>query len=251
MKATAFLLALFLTACAAAPQAAPPPEVKAQPTQPAGWKAVLIAGDDQEPAFDNAVDSMADKLESFGVPGANIVELKASAQGAQQATPANIRRAFVGLNPAASDGCFVYITSHGGRGRGLVLRRARRFLTPDDLGTLLDGTCRGRPTVVIASGCFSGNFAEGYVLPAPNRTILTAARDDRPSFGCNANQHYTVFDRCVLENLQRGEPWPAVMAKTRACVIDGEKQFHVDAPSEPQMSIGEAIPNLLAFAMGR
>jgi len=28
---------------------------EAAPMQPKGWKALLIAGDDQEPAFDNAV----------------------------------------------------------------------------------------------------------------------------------------------------------------------------------------------------
>jgi len=252
MKALAVILALLLAACGATPAAdPPPPPPQAKSTQPAGWKAILIAGDDKEPAFDNAVDSMADKLRSFGLPDANIVELKATARGPHEANAANIRRAFVGLNPAASEGCFVYITSHGGRGRGLVMKRAAGFLTPGDLGTLLDGTCRGRPTVVIASGCFSGSFAEGASLPAPNRTILTAARDDRPSFGCNAQQHYTVFDRCVLENLDRGEPWPAMMAKTRACVIEGERKFNVDEPSEPQMSIGQSVANLLVFAPGR
>jgi hypothetical protein len=251
MKAIALLLALMLAACGTSPPADPPPTAKAQPTQPAGWKAVLIAGDDKEPAFDNAIDSMAEKLKGFGVPGANIVELKATQRGPHEANAANIRGAFVGLNPAASDGCFVFITSHGARGRGLVMKRTGGFLTPGDLGTLLDGTCRGRPTVVIASGCFSGSFAEGTAMPAPNRTILTAARDDRPSFGCNASLHYTVFDRCILENLNRGMAWPAVMAKTRACVITGERQFRVDAPSEPQMYIGDAVPDLLTFGMGR
>ena len=40
--------------------------------QPKGWKVLLIAGDDQEPAFDNAVAAMAAKLASFGVPQANM-----------------------------------------------------------------------------------------------------------------------------------------------------------------------------------
>jgi hypothetical protein len=245
-----FVFTLLLAACSAgtAPPAAQSQLAAAHPAPLTGWKAVLIAGDDQEPAFDNAVDAMEQKLESFAVPRADITVLKATARDGQAATGANIRHAFVSLNPGAHEGCFVYVTSHGGAGRGLVLKRDRAFLTPGDLGTLLDSTCHNRPTVVIASGCFSGSFAEGAVMPGPNRTILTAARDDRPSFGCNASLQYTVFDRCILESLDRGTPWPAVMAKTRACVNANERQLHVGAPSEPQMSIGEAIQNLAAFA---
>ena len=94
--------------------------------QPSGWKAVLIAGDNQEPAFDNAVDAMAAKLTSFGVPRSDISILKATSVDQHAATRANIRRAFAELNPAPTDGCFVFITSHGGEGRGLVLARDPR-----------------------------------------------------------------------------------------------------------------------------
>ena len=49
---------LSLAACASSPETAA--QVPLQ--QPTGWKAVLIAGDDAEPAFDNAVDAMARKI---------------------------------------------------------------------------------------------------------------------------------------------------------------------------------------------
>jgi hypothetical protein len=220
----------------------------AAPGQPAGWKAILIAGDNQEPAFDNAVDAMAQKLEGFGVAPGDITELRASANGPDAAIRSNIRAAFLHLAPAPDDGCFFYMTSHGVAGHGLVLRRERVVLDPVSLAKALDAACGTRPTVVIASGCFSGIYAKSFQLAAPNRVILTAARPDRPSFGCNANLRYTVFDQCVLSNLVRGALWDAVMDKTRACVSGNEFDMHVEAPSEPQIVVGAAETRLLTFA---
>jgi hypothetical protein len=214
--------------------------------QPTGWKALLIAGDNQEPAFDNAVDAMAGRLQSFGVRTSDISILKATAADRHAATRLNIRRAFGELHPAPTDGCFVFITSHGGEGRGLVLARDRAFLSPGELGNLLNSACGDRPTVVIASGCYSGSFAEGSAMPAANRAILTAARDDRPSFGCNAGLRYTVFDQCVLDSMQRGIRWADLMGRTRQCVSARERAMGA-AASNPQLSIGRAAGGLTVF----
>ena len=100
LKRTALLICLGIAACvSSAALAAPLP-------QPTGWVAVLIAGDDQEPAFANAVDAMADKLESEGVDPKRITVLKAEASGAAAATRSNIRRIFADLTPAEGEGCF-------------------------------------------------------------------------------------------------------------------------------------------------
>ena len=85
-------------------------------------------------------------------------------------------------------------------------------------------------------------------MPAANRTILTAARDDRPSFGCNADRKLTVFDACVLDSLDRGLTWQVVMDKARACVAENERALGVDASSSPQMSVGADVANLLVYA---
>jgi hypothetical protein len=242
LLAIAFVMSLALLgsgSASAASQTTLPP--------PTGWKAILIAGDDQEPAFDNAVDGMADKLAAFGVQWSNMTILKATGRDRSAATKENIRAAFESLTPAATDGCFVFITSHGAPRRGLFMSRARSFLGPRDLAALLDIACRDRPTVVIASGCYSGNFAEGPSMPAANRIILTAARDDRSSFGCNADLKFTIFDYCILNGLDRGATWQTVMDTARSCVAEGEQSLHVAPPSTPQMSIGAAVGNLLAF----
>ncbi|HUK61008.1 MAG TPA: C13 family peptidase [Stellaceae bacterium] len=227
--------------------AAPTP-AKPAAGQPAGWKAILIAGDNQEPAFDNAVDAMAQKLERFGVASSHITVLKASSYGPDGAVRANIRAAFDHLAPGPKDGCFFYMTSHGMAGRGLILRREQLVMSPQVLASALDAACGARPTVVIASGCFSGIYATSPQLARPNRVILTAARPDRPSFGCNASLRYTVFDRCVLDNLVNGIAWDAVMDHTRACVSGNEFDMHVKAPSEPQIAVGAAEGKLLTFA---
>lgn len=245
MKRILFALALgFSVAACEAPSDA---SAKAQNMpQPAGWKAVLIAGDDHEPAFDNAVDAMAEKLTRFGVPRSSISVLKASAYDAQGATQTNVRRAFADLHPAPTDGCFVFITSHGGEGRGLVLVRDGLFITPAELASLLNGSCGNRPTVVVASGCYAGIFAQGRGVPAANRVILMAARSDRPSFGCDAGLRYTVFDQCVLDNMERGMTWADVMSRTRVCVTARERA-EGDRPSYPQLSVGAAAAGLRVF----
>jgi len=239
IRRSALFLAFFLVACTN-------PEASQLP-QPTVWKAILIAGDNSEPAFDNAVDAMAGKLAGYGLGLQDIVVLKASATGAQTADVTSIAKAFATLGPTDSEGCFVFITSHGGEGRGLVMKAAQSFLTPADLDGLLSKPCARKPTVVIASGCFSGIFADGKPMTAVNRTILTAARRDRTSFGCNANRRFTVFDECLLDGLDRGLPWAAVMAKTEDCVTRYESEAKVYPPSEPQLFIGFSVERLSAF----
>ena len=240
----AVALCLSLATCVS-PQ---PPAVSAGPLpQPRSWKALLIAGDDAEPAFDNAVDVMACKLETFGVPRANIMVLKASGLGTQAATAANIIHAFTRLDPSAAEGCFIFITSHGAQNKGLVITSAKTFIGPDDLDSLLNRSCGTSPTVVIASGCFSGIFAEGQAMPTANRIILTAARDDRPSFGCNAKRKLTFFDQCVLSNLDPGLRWQMARDRISACVATNERMLGVEASSSPQISVGAAVANLRVF----
>ncbi|MGH6937815.1 C13 family peptidase [Hypericibacter sp.] len=241
LKRTALLFCLAIAACASGAQPAAPLQ------QPTGWVAVLIAGDNQEPAFANAVDAMADKLEGAGVDPKRITVLKAGAKGAAAAIGSNIQRVFAGLAPAESEGCFVFMTSHGQREGGLVLAASRTYLAPSGLDRLLAGPCRDRPTVVIASGCFSGVYTDSGAMRTPNRVILTAARRDRSSFGCNASLRFTVFDECILRAIDRGLPWQTVMDRSRACVTQHEEDADYHPASEPQLFIGQSVAQLTAF----
>ena len=86
------------------------------------------------------------------------------------------------LSNRTSAGCLIYFTSHGSPD-GMILDDG--VLEPAKLAQMVDNACGDRPTVVIVSACFSGVFVPA--LYGPNRMVLTAARPDRTSFGCGAD----------------------------------------------------------------
>ncbi|MGE5269994.1 MAG: C13 family peptidase [Thiohalocapsa sp.] len=215
-------------------------------TASAGWQAVLVAGDNAEPVFDNAVTAMAQWLTQRGVPPAGIHRLSAGrAVSDPMVEPATVERVLgriAAMHPAAGDGCFVFITSHGQRGEGVWLAASSDFLQPGALANALSAGCGGAPTAVIVSSCYSGAFARPP-MRAANRVILTAARGDRPSFGCQANRTYTVFDECLLGSLSRASTWRSLYNVNAACVRQREHALGV-LPSQPQAAFGSAVHNL-------
>jgi hypothetical protein len=210
------------------------------------WQAVLVAGDNAEPVFDNAVNAVTHWLEEHGEPAAAIHRLSASrAAGDPSVEPATIEqvlRQIASLQPQPGERCLVFITSHGQRGEGVYLAADDDFLRPDELARALSFGCARVPTVVIVSSCYSGVFA-APPMRAANRIILTAARGDRPSFGCQANRTYTVFDECLLGTLARATSWREVYQVNSACVRQHEKWLGV-LPSQPQAAFGGAVQNL-------
>ena len=240
------LLAL-LSGCAS--QAAPPspPPVAATADAPLRWKALLVAGDDAEPVFDNGVDALQRKLRSFGIAAADIAVLKADARRPDAVmTGTNFEAQMARLAGPATTGCFVYITSHGAHGYGLVSARDDAVSPPAYLAGLLAESCAGRPTVLVTSGCYSGLYTDTPALTTPDRIVLTAARADRPSFGCGAGDRYTYYDQCFLASLKRGAAWTAIAANVAGCVARRERAEHFPA-SEPQSAFGRDVAGLTAF----
>ena len=234
--AWAIALAVLALTATAAPAAAP--EV--------GWQVVLAAGDDAEPVFDDATRALAGRLAEAGVPAANIHRLSADPAelhgGVEPATLDNLLRRIAGLPARPGGRCLVFLTSHGERGAGLWLARSKRGLSPPELAGALSGGCAAVPTVVIVSGCYTGGFAAG-AMARPNRVILTAARSDRPSFGCQVGRTYTVYDQCLLAALSKAANWQAVFARTKSCVSRNE-HAEGERPSEPQAYFGSAVAGL-------
>jgi peptidase C13-like protein len=210
------------------------------------WHVVLAAGDDAEPVFDNATREMNRRLVAAGVPPGNINRLSASAaeiaNGIEPATAENLLRRVADLPARPGDHCLVFLTSHGERGTGVWLARSDRALTPDELARALAHGCADVPTVVIVSACYSGGFAAGK-MAKPNRIVLTAARGDRPSFGCQAHRTYNFFDECLLGVLPVSPTWRAVFNEANNCVRRMEKALGVQ-PSEPQAYVGRAVAAL-------
>jgi hypothetical protein len=213
-----------------------------------GWQAVLAAGDDAEPVFDDATRTVALRLRKAGVPAGNIHRLSASAAetraGIEPATAENLLRRIATLPVQPGDRCLVFLTSHGAHDAGLWLARSQRALHPEELAQALSRACGAAPTVVVVSSCYSGGFAAG-AMDKPNRIILTASRRDRPSFGCAVERTYTFFDGCLLAALPRAANWHAVFAATRGCVAR-EEHARGELPSDPQAYFGVAVAHLPA-----
>ncbi len=222
--------------------APPPPAVSASALTSVRFHAVLVAGDGSEPVFDNAVAAMAAKLQQAGVPPPRLHRFSADERrhgsAVAAAPPAALGARLAQLPVEPGDGCFLFLTSHGARGQGLVL--GRQLLSPAALDGMLAPRCAAVPTVVIVSGCYSGDFA-APPLARPNRIVLTAARRDRASFGCRAGRLLTIFDQCLLGALDGAQDWAVIAARARGCVGTREAAEHASPASEPQAAFGEAV----------
>ena len=188
-------------------------------------------------------------LEDAGVAAGDIDVLTADAAAPENvATVQNLQERIgrLGAGPEPA-GCFLFVTSHGVRDQGLALSADQAVLPPDLLGQLLDRTCGARPTVVIASGCYSGLYADEPALNGPHRIVMTASRPDRPSFGCSVGEQFTYYDYCLLSSLQRGLPWSEVAGAAADCVAAREAEAGF-VPSEPQLRLGREVRALKAFA---
>ena len=232
-----FCAAIFITIIAMGATRLPVPE---------RWQAVLVAGDTAQPVFDNAVKAVDLWLREHRVAEADIHRLAASAgPRTPMVAPATLRQVLdqiAGLHAHPGDGCFVFITSHGAHNLGIYLSRNNEMLRPAALARALDAGCGAVPTVVVVSGCYSGSFARAP-LSRPNRIVLTAARADRPSFGCAADRVYTDYDACLLAALPHAASWQGVFGETKDCVRSRETQLG-ELPSHPQASFGAEVRNL-------
>jgi hypothetical protein len=250
VRLKALLLGAFLVAgCAPEPVGAPPAAAGSPPSatvpvadvvSPGGWRAVLIAGDNSSPAFDNGVEALRDKLAQRGVRNMRVLTSDPVANPAfEVATASNVSNA---LRNGGGEGCLVFITSHGDE-TGFVLRRARGTVGPATLDSALDAGCGTRPTVVVVSACHSGVFLSS-AMRRPNRIVLTAAAADRVSFGCGSGDQYTYYDECLLQQFDGAGTWRELAQRTQACVTRLERSMGISRPSQPQTFFGSAVSNL-------
>ena len=207
----------------------------------ARWHAVLIAGDNNSPSFDNGIDALRDKLSARGVRD---IRLLTSDPGrnpsAEVASAANVSNAL--RNAGGAGACLAFITSHGNE-TGVLLRQANGVIRPATLDNALDTGCGTLPTVVVVSACHSGVFLTSS-MRQPNRVVLTAAAADRVSFGCGAGDRFTYYDQCLLEQFDAASTWGQLAQATRACVQNLEKSMGIRTPSQPQIFVGSAVSNL-------
>lgn len=205
------------------------------PSRFEGWTSAIIQADWRDgrghpiPAFDNARRDLIQGFLNAGFSRADMVDYSLQTQSPDEVL-AGVRAAA----SRATRGCLIYFTSHGAPD-GMVFGDAPH-MTPDVMANMVRNSCGTRPTVVVVSACYSGIFLNA--LQGPNRMVLTAARRDRPSFGCGADERYPWFDGCVLESLPTATDFLALAADTRACVSRKEAEAKIEHPSEPQLFVG-------------
>lgn len=214
------------------------------------WAAIVVAGDfhaangGPTEAFDNARRDVSRELERMGFDPANIRQFSVRPELYKdkplKADPRGIYEALGQLSAKAQGGCLIYFSSHGAPEGVLV---DDKILNPGIMGRILDNTCGRRPTVVIMSACFSGVFVPA--LATPNRMILTAAREDRTSFGCGQDNKYPYFDDCVLQSTGHSRDFTTLAQTVRTCVAEREVKEGMQPPSEPQVWIGPELRPML------
>ena len=207
------------------------------------WRVVLVAGDDSAPVFDNAVNTLSELL--AGKPGIDIRRLT-SDRHLQSASRkiATAKSIDIALKDTQAQGCLVFMTSHGSTD-GLYLREDydnQKTLSPGRLDRILDKECGARPTVVVVSACHSGVFI-ARASKGDNRIWLTAARDDRVSFGCGAEFEYTYFDECLLKSWPKSQTWKQLFDRTETCVRLKESELS-ESSSMPQSFFGAGVKDL-------
>jgi hypothetical protein len=204
------------------------------------WKGVFISGDDSIENFDNGREDLTALFSSIG--DLTTVQLSSSQKyisednGVYPAVAENLMPAFQLMDVKSNEGCLIHMTSHGVNGQGFYLSLAG-VMPPDYLADLVNESCGDAPTVILVSACYSGQFITDS-LKGPNRIILTAARADRPSFGCSADTEYTYWDGCLLQEIPNSATWPELYKNVNSCITAKETALGA-TPSEPQAFFGE------------
>ena len=206
------------------------------------WNGLFLAGDDSIEAFDN---SQRDLIEALTARGLDATTRYTASRRVAKANPEIALITEARLDELEElriadegEGCLVHLTSHGSEGEGFYLSLdGGTILDPVYLAQLLDQVCGASTrTVVLISACFSGQFITD-AIKAPNRVILTAARADRPSFGCSSEDEHTYWDGCLIEELPRSKTWGRLYDNVSACIAAKEAAIGAE-PSEPQAWFG-------------
>ena len=160
------------------------------------------------------------------------------------ASTTNLARALARVGKAMNadeDILFLYITAHGDRQHRLSASQPPldvASLTPTALARMLqDSGIRYR--VVVVSACYAGGFIEP--LRDDNAIVITAAAQDRASFGCEEGRDFTYFGEAYFRDaLAKTRSFTEAFEIARKIVAQREQAEKLE-PSLPQMWVGPAI----------
>jgi hypothetical protein len=139
------------------------------------------------------------------------------------------------------DVLFMVLSSHGDRGKGVRVSSPGTVTTqlePRLLDTMLD-EAGIQWRVIVVSACYSGSFADA--LSDERTIVITAAAQDRKSFGCNDSRALTYFGEAFFRDaLARPGSLRAAFHAARTALENKERAGGI-VPSKPQASFGREI----------
>ncbi|HSE12128.1 MAG TPA: C13 family peptidase [Rudaea sp.] len=203
---------------------------------------VAFAGDGNENVFRNEVEYVEKQfVERFDAGGHTLVLINNPATLAERplATLSNLETAIDAVATkmkADEDVLLLFITSHGSAEHELAVDLDPLPLdpiVPEDLADVLAGSNIVNKVIVL-SACYSGGFIDA--LKGPSTMIITAARADRPSFGCGTKSDITDFGRAFFVNgLNENDNFTAAFGDASKLISDWETKAG-DEHSDPQLS---------------
>lgn len=214
--------------------------------------ALIFAGDGSTDAFRNEAE-YAERMvgQRFAASGHTLVleNNPATVDRHPLATWSNLETALDALAKVMDpqqDVLLLYLTSHGSEDHTLTVGLDPLPLDQigaEDLGDIL----KQRPfkwKVVVVNACYSGGFVPP--LHGDGTLVITAARSDRSSFGCDSDSQITFFGRALLADaLNRTTDFIQAYGYARDDVARWEQRERL-TPSEPQIDVGRGIAEQLA-----
>ena len=152
----------------------------------------------------------------------------------------NLRTVLVGIaeKMGPEDLLFLHLTSHGSSDHELSVEFGNLGLNDIDADALGEIVASTDPPwrVVVVSACYSGGFIDA--LKSPRTLVMTAARDDRQSFGCTHGRDYTYFGEAFYRDSLTDLDFTAAFERAVEKVREKEEREDL-TPSEPQIWVGE------------
>ena len=200
-----------------------------------------FAGDGDENVFRNEVEFVDRQFsERFDSAGHTLLLINHPAT-LEQRPLASLTNLQTAIDAVASkmdheqDVLLLFLTSHGSPEHELYVGLDPLPLdqiAPSDLSELL-AKSKIRYKVIVISACYSGGFIDA--LKDDTTMVITAAREDRASFGCGAKSDITNFGRAFfVEGLNHNDTFTDAFAEA-ARLIDAWETRDDDEHSYPQL----------------
>jgi Peptidase C13 family len=210
---------------------------------------VIVVGLDADPVFGREASETAKVLARRYDAVGRTVLLSAGSPSLPNGSPSHLSAALAAVAAKMNlkeDALILYTTSHGGPGIGIAYRDGASgygLIAPQRLAGLLSELKIERRLVMV-SACYSGQFVAA--LATPDSAILTAADDDRTSFGCAPGNDWTFFGDALINNeLRKAQPLEQATNAAFALIGGWELSKGLTA-SKPRSFIGDTAKLWLA-----